>query len=778
MRILVADQNSLLLAAITATFGRHCEVFTASRRDACLAQVEQHRFDVVIACDKLADYTGLELLSEVPVISPDTLLIFAADPKRLKQLGKRLAVFGLFETLTYPLTPQKLVEVLKRARESLGARTPPPKVRHVVLESEWDTGERLALVERELQAEVETQGRAATHEEWAKASEVGAAQAEKQAQDDAEDFVFAGPPPAVQAMAAPPRADARPDGRARTFDATPVAATHYEVKPATSALRHEAAGGGVAGTGAGDGADEFVFAVEPDPVAALRESRIETEGSTLAEADGEREPTPDELCSNDAVFEVSESPRRAKDRAANDIAFRGLPVEPASWRRGGTGSLPMLTCGSAGVSGESRPPHGSEPQATTDARGAARSAHAESPQGHKGAHSQRTDSGRASDGAASSQQAKPSQGQNTGRSSYLEAALAANIAAHANFGKAPNAARPGRDASAQASSVHGSNSAQAAGHAKSAQALGSAGQAKSAQALGSTGQADSSLASKAAGSVSSSQPAKSARSSTSHASESSEAAKATPGGKAARTGTAAKAPSSKGSPQPRARTQAKPTASQLAAFERAVARRNSGDATGSDSAVASRRGRRGGSRSEPTLQVEKVDHLFAGGQPSKSLSELAKIASAKRPLGVNNVAVPKRTVFAVSSGLAVLVLGVLSFELLRNSGEAEHHMPHAGTQAQSMQVFSSTTTMVAKGDRSNTAQLVAPPPPEEPVSPPPGPIQPQAIEYNPDTAPPDPPPPPVLEHPGPMEPSQPPYTKGYTGSVVDGVPQNPEAPSQ
>ena len=116
MRILVADQNALLLAAITATFGPHCDLVTATRRDVCLAQLEQHRFDVVIAGDKLSDYTGLELLSEVPVISPDTLLIFAADAKRLQQLGKRLTVFGLFEAISYPLTPQNLDELLQGER--------------------------------------------------------------------------------------------------------------------------------------------------------------------------------------------------------------------------------------------------------------------------------------------------------------------------------------------------------------------------------------------------------------------------------------------------------------------------------------------------------------------------------------------------------------------------------------------------------------------------------------------------------------------------------------
>src|SRR5882672_2311592 len=116
MRILVADQNGLLLAAIAATFGRHCEVVTATSRDACIEHVEQAQFDVVVACEKLADYTGLELLSEIEALSPATLRIFAARPESLRRLGKRLDLFGLLGTLSYPIEARKLVVALKVAR--------------------------------------------------------------------------------------------------------------------------------------------------------------------------------------------------------------------------------------------------------------------------------------------------------------------------------------------------------------------------------------------------------------------------------------------------------------------------------------------------------------------------------------------------------------------------------------------------------------------------------------------------------------------------------------
>ena len=86
MRILVADQNALLLAAIASTFGRHCVVVTATRREICLEHLGHERFDVVIACEKLRDYTGLELLNEFQILSPYTLQIYSAPAARLAQL--------------------------------------------------------------------------------------------------------------------------------------------------------------------------------------------------------------------------------------------------------------------------------------------------------------------------------------------------------------------------------------------------------------------------------------------------------------------------------------------------------------------------------------------------------------------------------------------------------------------------------------------------------------------------------------------------------------------
>ncbi len=306
MRVLVADQNAVLLAAISGTFGRHCDLVTATRRDMCLEHAERQKFDVVVAGDKLADYTGLELLSEVAGLYPDTLLIFAASPARLKRLGGRLELFGLLETISYPLTPRKLLEALKLARRVLRPRTA-RKVRHVVLESEWDTGERLGLIERELEDETAGSNR---HEGWHT--------------QDATDEATAHAAPADTSYEAGDTARAAARG----------------TQPQSAALDYS-------GAAADDAEDDFVFAAPPPATVSADSSKalIELPPSAVpvvcaVSAHVSRAV----VVSNDPVFDepsvpekppieasVPAEPQWAEDGAANDTTFEAkLPRSGAS----------------------------------------------------------------------------------------------------------------------------------------------------------------------------------------------------------------------------------------------------------------------------------------------------------------------------------------------------------------------------------------------------------------------------------------------------------------
>jgi hypothetical protein len=129
------------------------------------------------------------------------------------------------------------------------------------------------------------------------------------------------------------------------------------------------------------------------------------------------------------------------------------------------------------------------------------------------------------------------------------------------------------------------------------------------------------------------------------------------------------------------------------------------------------------------------------------------MATTKRPLPkARRGAQPKRRVFVVGSGIAaVLLVGVVCFELLRSNPAVEHsrHGRTANTQ-----LFGARSTLVADSSAS-APQVFSPPPPQpDPATPVPtaSPGLPQPQTFDPDTAPPDPPPPPALERPGPMEP--------------------------
>jgi hypothetical protein len=153
MRVLVAGRNAKVLATAAGTFANDLTIETASTKAACFALLERTEFDLIVACETLGDGSGLEVLSHVAVNTPNTLRIFAARASTLNLLKGELGLFGLFRTLPYPINFRKLWAALNLARGCAvetgpPAQTPPaqtrtraPNVRHVVLESGWQTGE-------------------------------------------------------------------------------------------------------------------------------------------------------------------------------------------------------------------------------------------------------------------------------------------------------------------------------------------------------------------------------------------------------------------------------------------------------------------------------------------------------------------------------------------------------------------------------------------------------------------------------------------------------------
>lgn len=115
MRVLVVDQDSALLTAITQLLGDYFTIDAVTTKADCLDLVRVNDFEVIVAGERLEDGSGLELLGQMGRDRPDMLRIFAVDRERLKLLKGRLGPFRLFRTLAYPIEPRQLLAALSAA---------------------------------------------------------------------------------------------------------------------------------------------------------------------------------------------------------------------------------------------------------------------------------------------------------------------------------------------------------------------------------------------------------------------------------------------------------------------------------------------------------------------------------------------------------------------------------------------------------------------------------------------------------------------------------------
>jgi len=121
MRVLIADQESETLEAIARAF----EVDVTMSKATCIDLLRANEYDVLIACERLTDGSGLELLSQVAKRWPNVLRVLAIEPARRAMLKGKLAPFKLFETLTYPIDEDKLEVLLKRVQHETGSSDDP-----------------------------------------------------------------------------------------------------------------------------------------------------------------------------------------------------------------------------------------------------------------------------------------------------------------------------------------------------------------------------------------------------------------------------------------------------------------------------------------------------------------------------------------------------------------------------------------------------------------------------------------------------------------------------
>ncbi|HNR23178.1 MAG TPA: TonB family protein [Steroidobacteraceae bacterium] len=108
MRVLIVDHDPAVLDAAGRALAGLIDSVQVTTKSECLARLRAGGIDIVVACERLADGSGLDLLATLGMNDPDVLRIFAADADRLKKLGGHLTPFKLFDTIGYPLDSLQL----------------------------------------------------------------------------------------------------------------------------------------------------------------------------------------------------------------------------------------------------------------------------------------------------------------------------------------------------------------------------------------------------------------------------------------------------------------------------------------------------------------------------------------------------------------------------------------------------------------------------------------------------------------------------------------------
>src|ERR1700730_9487133 len=136
MRVLVVDQDSASNEAIARSLRDLYTVDAVTNKGDCLDLLRSNTFEVIVATERLEDGSGLELLGTVAKKWPSVLRLFAADRQRLHLLKGRLGPFELFQTLTYPIDPDRLIATLNLADAAQEAQADTSNIQHVVLSAE------------------------------------------------------------------------------------------------------------------------------------------------------------------------------------------------------------------------------------------------------------------------------------------------------------------------------------------------------------------------------------------------------------------------------------------------------------------------------------------------------------------------------------------------------------------------------------------------------------------------------------------------------------------
>jgi len=108
MRVLLVDHDSEALETITRAIRGVLELDCVTSKGDALLLLRQNQYDVLIACERAVDGSGLDLLGRTTRTAVPLKRIFAAAPERLQLLGPRLAPFKVQRTINYPIDLEEL----------------------------------------------------------------------------------------------------------------------------------------------------------------------------------------------------------------------------------------------------------------------------------------------------------------------------------------------------------------------------------------------------------------------------------------------------------------------------------------------------------------------------------------------------------------------------------------------------------------------------------------------------------------------------------------------
>ncbi len=125
--LLVDGDRAMLQHCVDKIGGRQPLAIATSKALALHLLRHGPQFEVVVACERLADGSGLALLDDIQARWPTLTRVFCTERQRLVMVRNRLGAFRLRDTLPYPLKPLKLEMLLLHLARVRNAGTGRPR---------------------------------------------------------------------------------------------------------------------------------------------------------------------------------------------------------------------------------------------------------------------------------------------------------------------------------------------------------------------------------------------------------------------------------------------------------------------------------------------------------------------------------------------------------------------------------------------------------------------------------------------------------------------------